>query len=53
MDRSQAQEGEQAMQDEDWSKLTKLTKLEGIEAFLTTFERMMQAYGMKEDHWAF
>ena len=33
MDRSQAQEGEQAMQDEDWSKLTKLTELEGIEAF--------------------
>jgi len=41
------------MRDDDRLKLTKLTESEDVEAFLTTFERMMQAYGMKEDHWAF
>ena len=34
-------------------KLTKLTDSEDIEAYLTTFERMMQVYEVEEDRWAF
>ena len=34
-------------------KLTKLTESEDIEAFLTTFERMMQVYGVDEACWAY
>ena len=32
--------------------LTKLTDAEDIEAFLTTFERLMTVYGLAEDRWA-
>ena len=31
----------------------KLTQLTNIEAFLTTFEQMMVAYTIPEEHWAF
>jgi len=41
------------MRDDDRLKLTKLTESEDAEAFLTTFERMMRVYGMKEERWAF
>ena len=34
-------------------KLTKLTDSEDIEAYLTTFERMMGVYEITEDKWAF
>ena len=37
----------------DVLKLTKLTGAEDIEAYLKTFERMMEVYGVKEDRWAF
>ena len=40
-------------EDRDKLKLSKLTESEDIEAFLTTFERMMRVYGVKEDRWAF
>ena len=40
-------------EDRDRLKLSKLTESEDIEAFLTTFERMMRVYGVKEDRWAF
>jgi len=53
MERSQAREGERAMRDDDRLKLTKLTESEDVEAFLTTFERMMRVYGVKEERWAF
>ena len=33
--------------------LTKLTDSEDIEAYLTTFERLMQVSGTKEERWAF
>ena len=32
--------------------LTKLTDADDIEAFLTTFERLMTVYGLPEDRWA-
>ncbi len=55
MERSQAREGERAPrgEDRDHLKLTKLTESEDIEAFLTTFERMMRVYEVREDRWAF
>ena len=55
MERSQARQGERALQDEDRDRLnlTELTELEDVEAFLSTFERMMRVYGVKEDRWAF
>ena len=55
MERSHAREGEQGPREEDRDrlKLTKLTDSEDIEVFLTTFERMMQVYGVSEDRWAF
>ena len=37
----------------DTLKLTKLTEKEDIEAFLKTFERMMEAYEIDADRWAF
>ena len=54
MERSQAR-GERGSREEDRDhlKLTKLTESEDIEAFLTTFERMMRVYGVREDRWAF
>ena len=33
--------------------LTKLTPIEAIEAYLTTFERMMEAFKVKRELWAF
>ena len=56
MERSQAREDElakRAKKGHDQLKLTKLTKSEDIEAYLTTFERMMQVYEVDEDRWAF
>ena len=35
------------------AKLTKLTESEDIEAYLTTFERMMAAHEVDEEKWAF
>ena len=32
--------------------LTKLTENEDVEAYLTTFERMLTVYGVREDRWA-
>ena len=37
----------------DSLKLTKLTESEDIESYLKTFERMMEAYEVEEDRWAF
>ena len=37
----------------DTAKLTKLTESEDIEAYLTTFERMMVAHEVEEEKWAF
>ena len=51
MERSQARLSRD--EDRDRLKLSKLTESEDIEAFLTTFERMMRVYGVKEDRWAF
>ena len=34
-------------------KLTKLTNTDDVEAYLTTFERMMKAYAMEKARWAF
>ena len=54
MERSQAREERVSREgDRDKLKLSKLTESEDIEAFLTTFERMMRVYGVKEDRWAF
>lgn len=55
MERSQVREGERVPRDEDRDhlRLTELTESEDIEAFLTTFERMMQVYEVREDRWAF
>ena len=54
MERSQARK-ERVLREEDRDRLkrSKLTESEDIEAFVTTFERMMQVYGLKEDRWAF
>ena len=37
----------------DQLKLTKLTAAEDIEAYLKTFERMMEVYRVNKDRWAF
>ena len=40
----------------DWDreiKVTKLTEADDIEAYLTTFERLMQAYEVPQEWWAF
>jgi len=34
-------------------KVTKLTEADDIEAYLTTFERLMQAYEVPQERWAF
>jgi len=34
-------------------KVTKLTEEDDIEAYLTTFERLMKAYEIREERWAF
>ena len=34
-------------------KVTKLTKEDDIEVYLTTFECLMKAYEIKEERWAF
>ena len=34
-------------------KVTKLTEKDDIEAYLTTFERLMKAYDIKEERWSF
>ena len=34
-------------------KVTKLTEEDDIEAYLTTFERLMKAYDVREERWAF
>ena len=34
-------------------KVTKLTDADDIEAYLTTFERLMQAYEVPRERWAF
>ena len=38
---------------DDKVKLSKLTESDDIEAYLTTFERMMAAYGIPNDRWSF
>ena len=56
MERSQVREDEfarRARGGPDQLKLTKLTDTENIEAYLTTFERMMQVYEVEEARWAF
>jgi hypothetical protein len=55
MDRSSAREDERVRSAgrHEQLKLTKLTESEDIEAYLTTFERMMGVYGVEEDRWAF
>ena len=37
----------------DSVKLTKLTEADDIEAYLTTFERMMAAYEVEKTRWAY
>ena len=37
----------------DRCHLSKLTKEDDIEAYLTTFEHLMKAYKIKEERWAF
>lgn len=37
---------------EDQDKLVKFTELDDIEAYLTTFKRVMRAYEVKEEWWA-
>ena len=34
-------------------KLTRLTEKDDIEAYLTTFERMMEVYGIGKEKWAY
>ena len=34
-------------------KVSKLTENDDIEAYLTTFERLMKAYEVKEERWVF
>ena len=56
MERSQVREDEfarRASRCHDNLKLTKLSDSENIEAYLTTFERMMQVYEVEEARWAF
>ena len=45
--------GERATSDRDPLKLSRLTEDDDIEAFLTTFERMMTAYSVDPARWAF
>ena len=57
MDHSQAQEEVRSKRAEEMRQLT-LTKLssiytEDIEAYLTTFERMMEVFKVKKDLWTF
>ena len=56
MERSRIHEEERVRRAEgchDKLKLTKLTESEDIEAYLTTFERMMQVYEVDESRWAY
>ena len=46
-------EGDAATGPKDSLKLTKLTDGEDIEAFLKTFERLMEAYEVPKEHWAY
>ena len=46
-------EGDAATGPKDSQKLTKLTNGEDIEAFLKTFERLMEAYEVPKEHWAY
>ena len=34
-------------------KIAKLTDYDNIESYLTTFEQLMTAYKVKQEHWAF
>ena len=34
-------------------KLTRLTEKDDIEAYLTTFEQMMEVYGIRKEKWAY
>ena len=34
-------------------KVTKLTEADDVEAYLTTFEHLMQAYQVPQERWAF
>ena len=43
----------EARKDADGIKLTRLTETDDIESYLTTFERLMKAYEIKESRWAF
>ena len=42
-----------SQQRKETAKLTKLTESDNIEAYLTTFERMMAAHEVDKDKWAF
>ena len=42
-----------APRESDMLKLTRLTEGDDIEAYLTTFERMMRAYDIAKERWAF
>ena len=42
-----------SQQRKETAKLTKLTESEDIEAYLTTFERMMSAHEVDKEKWAF
>ncbi|XP_064404484.1 uncharacterized protein LOC135349805 [Halichondria panicea] len=54
MDLNQSREEIKAKRAEDLRhlNLAKLTEKEDIEAYLTTFERLMTAFEVKEEHWA-
>ena len=45
--------GEQSGAESNKLKLMKLMELEDIEAFLTTFERMIVVYSVDEECWAY
>ena len=55
MERSNDMENKRVNKASQYSqlKLTKLTESEDIEAYLTTFERMMGVYEVTEDRWVF
>ena len=55
MDRSQEREEQRTKRTEELRQLTltKLTPSEDIEAYLSTFERMMEAFKVKKELWAF
>ena len=53
MERSRIHKEERVRGCHDKLKLTKVTESEDIEAYLTTFERMMLVYEVDESRWAY